>query len=65
MKKDGIFNEAKPAVTPSLALNLELVQKKETNIGTNYGPNIDNNGTLSLPDGLVKKTLPESEDEKQ
>lgn len=29
---------------------LELVQKKETNIGTNYGPNIENNGTLSLPD---------------
>ena len=29
---------------------LELVQNKETNIGTNYGPNIENNGTLSLPD---------------
>ena len=28
---------------------LELVGKKETNIGTNYGPNIENNGTLSLP----------------
>ena len=31
-------------------LTLELVQKKETNIDKNYGPNIENNGTLSLPD---------------
>ncbi len=30
-------------------LNLELVQKKETNIDKNYGPNIENNGSLSLP----------------
>lgn len=30
--------------------NLELVQKKETNIDKNYGPNIEHNGgTLSLP----------------
>jgi hypothetical protein len=29
---------------------IELVQKKETNIGTNYGPNIEHNGgTLTLP----------------
>ena len=28
---------------------LELVGKKETNIDKNYGPNIENNGTLSLP----------------
>jgi hypothetical protein len=30
-------------------LNLELVQKKETNIDKNYGPNIENNGSLTLP----------------
>ena len=30
---------------------LELVEKKETNIDTNYGPNIEHNGgTLTLPD---------------
>ena len=29
---------------------IELVQKKETNIDKNYGPNIENNGMLSLPD---------------
>lgn len=45
-------------------LNLELVQKKETNIGTNYGPNIENNGTLSLPDGFGTTALPKSEDDK-
>jgi len=42
---------------------LELVQKKETNIDKNYGPNIENNGTLSLPEELVAKPLPESEDD--
>ena len=32
-------------------LNLELVNKKETNIDKNYGPNIEHNGgTLALPD---------------
>ena len=42
---------------------LELVGKKETNIDKNYGPNIENNGTLSLPEELVAKPLPESEDD--
>ena len=32
-------------------LNLELVNKKETNIDKNFGPNIEHNGgTLTLPD---------------
>ena len=31
-------------------IHLELVNKKGTNIGTNYGPNIEHNGgTLTLP----------------
>lgn len=42
---------------------LELVGKKETNIDKNYGPNIENNGSLSLPEELVAKPLPESEDD--
>ena len=42
----------KAASKPTTQINntLELVQKKETNIDKNYGPNIENNGTLSLPD---------------
>lgn len=44
---------------------LELVGKKKTSIGTNYGPNIENNGTLSLPDGFGTRALPKSEDGKQ
>lgn len=41
----------KVANKPTTQINtLELVQKKETNIDKNYGPNIENNGTLSLPD---------------
>ena len=36
---------------PKLNINLELVNKKETNIDKNYGPNIEHNGgTLTLPD---------------
>ena len=34
---------------------LELVGKKETNIDKNYGPNIENNGTLSLPNKDYKQ----------
>ena len=44
---------------------LELVGKKETNIDKNYGPNIENNGSLSLPEDFGAKALPESEDDKQ
>ena len=33
----------------------ELVGKKETNIDKNYGPNIENNGTLSLPEALERQ----------
>ena len=37
-------------------VNLELVNKKETNIGTNYGPNIEHHGgTISLPDTGAKR----------
>ena len=36
---------------PSVSINGNIVLNKETNIGTNYGPNIENNGRmLSLPD---------------
>lgn len=51
--------------TTQVSNTLELVGKKETNIGTNYGPNIENNGSLSLPEDFGAKTLPESDDDKQ
>ena len=51
--------------TTQVSNTLELVGKKETNIDTNYGPNIENNGTLSLPEDFGAKTLPESDDDKQ
>lgn len=53
----------KIAKKPTTQINntLELVQKKETNIDKNYGPNIENNGTLKLPDGIETTALPESE----
>lgn len=36
---------------PSVSFNGDIVLKRETNIGTNYGPNIENNGgTLTIPD---------------
>ena len=36
---------------PKINLHLELVNKKETNIDKNFGPNIEHNGgTLTLPD---------------
>ena len=41
---------ARKITTTQIHNTLELVQKKETNIDKNYGPNIENNGTLSLPD---------------
>lgn len=44
---------------------LELVGKKKTSIDKNYGPNIENNGTLSLPDGFGTRALPKTEDDKQ
>jgi hypothetical protein len=43
---------------------LELVEKKETNIDKNYGPNIEHNGgMLSLPDG--SKETPKLDNNKQ
>ena len=51
---------------PSVSFNGDIVLKSETNIGTNYGPNIEHNGgTMSLPEGIVATPLPESEDDKQ
>ena len=44
--------------------HFEYVDKKETNIDKNYGPNIENNGTLRLPEDFGAKALPESEDDK-
>jgi len=44
---------------------LELVNKKETNIDKNYGPNIEHNGgTLTMPEGNVATPLPKSDDDK-
>jgi hypothetical protein len=47
-------NLKKTANKPSLSLNMELVQKKETNIDKNYAPNIEHNGgTLKVTDRIV------------
>lgn len=35
---------------PSISIGKMEIRQGGTNIGTNYGPNIENNGTLSLPD---------------
>ena len=52
-KQDKMIETVKEAATKPTAqniLNLEFVNKKETNIDKNYGPNIEHNGgTLSLP----------------
>jgi hypothetical protein len=51
-KQDKILDSMEKVAnkpTTQNVLNLELVQKKETNIDKNYGPNIENNGTLRLP----------------
>jgi hypothetical protein len=63
-KMDEVVKKSLEEPRTQNVLNLELVQKKETNIGTNYGPNIENNGTLSLPDGFGTTALPKSEDDK-
>ena len=45
-------------------LNLELVNKKETNIDKNYGPNIAHTGgVLAMSEGKVAASLPKSDDE--
>ena len=54
-KQDKMIETVKEAAnkpTTQNFLNLELVNKKETNIDKNYGPNIDNHdgGVLGLPD---------------
>lgn len=43
------------AEEPKVNYHLELVQKKETTIDKNYGPNIDNHdgGFLGLPDNIA------------
>jgi hypothetical protein len=41
-------------VIQNITVNGDVVLKKETNIGTNYGPNIEHNGgTLSLSEEKV------------
>ena len=45
-----VNNENKNIVVQNITINGDVVLKKETNIDKNYGPNIENNGTLSLPD---------------
>jgi hypothetical protein len=57
----------KVAEEPRMQINntLELVNKKETNIDKNYGPNIEHNGgTLTMPEGNVATALPKSDDDK-
>lgn len=54
-KQDKILDSMEKAATKPVTqniLNFELVNKKETNIDKNYGPNIDNHdgGVLGLPD---------------
>ena len=53
-KQDKMIEEVGKAAnkpTTQNIMNLELVNKKETNIDKNYGPNIEQNGgTLTLPD---------------
>ena len=45
----------KVAEEPKVNYHLELVNKKETNIDKNYGPNIEHNGgTLALPDKKIR-----------
>ena len=55
-KQDKVLDSMEKAAnkpTTQNILNLELVNKKETNIDKNYGPNIEHNGgTLSLPDKM-------------
>lgn len=44
----------------------EFVEKKETNIDTNYGPNIEHNGgTLTLPEGKEATAPAKLDDDKQ
>ena len=50
---------------PSISIDKLEIRQGGTNIDTNYGPNIEQNGgTLSLPDGIVATPLPESDDKK-
>jgi hypothetical protein len=53
-KQDKVLDSMQKAAnmpTTQNILNLELVNKKETNIDKNFGPNIEHNGgTLTLPD---------------
>lgn len=51
------YIEGKNKPTLQNILNLELVQKKETNIDKNFGPNIDNHdgGVLALPEKNINK----------
>lgn len=45
-----VNTENKNVVIQNITVNGDVVLKKETNIGTNYGPNIEHNGgTLKLP----------------
>ena len=67
-KQDKVLDSMEKAVnkpTTQNILNLELVNKKETNIDKNYGPNIEHNGgTLTMPEGNVATVLPKSDDDK-
>ena len=50
---------------PKVNLHLELVNKKETNIDKNYGPNIEHNGgTMTMPEGKVVTSLTKLDEDK-
>ena len=67
-KQDKVIDSMEKAAnkpTTQNILNLELVNKKETYIDKNYGPNIEHNGgTLTMPEGNVATPLPKSDDDK-
>ena len=67
-KQDKVIDSMEKAAnkpTTQNILNLELINKKETNIDKNYGPNIEHNGgTLTMPEGNVATPLPKSDDDK-
>lgn len=60
-------NMKKAAARPSVTMNVELIRGNKTDIGTNYGPNIDNHdgGTVELPSGAVPDSLPQSDGDKE
>lgn len=58
----------KAVCQPPITVNMELINGNKTDIGTNYGPNIDNHdgGTIGLPDaGVVPSRLSQPDGDKE